>query len=75
MGDCVEVPFSKGNRKKRGYVLEVNDRLNKVVKGIKSIYAVRRELSLNEEMISVAKWMRDRFVCRYIEAVECFRVP
>lgn len=75
VGDCVEVPFSKGNRKKRGYVLEVNDRLNKVVKGIKSIYAVRRELSLNEEMISVAKWMRDRFVCRYIEAVECFRAP
>ena len=57
VGDCVEVPFSKGNRKKRGYVLEVNDRLNKVVKGIKSIYAVRRELSLKTLLLPVIAYV------------------
>lgn len=74
-GQKVSVPFSKGNKIKEGYVIKVRDELDKVVKGIKSISHIDETICLGEEAIATAIWMRNHFMCRYIEAINCFLPP
>ena len=72
VGQKVTVPFSKHDRKAEGYVVSVSDEAPEGVKRFKKIDAIVPGTCLTEEAVQTALWMRDRFLCRYIEAIKCF---
>ncbi len=74
VGSRVKVSF--GSRKKLidGYVAQVLDEPPEGIpeNKIKRIAGLDTEFSLSEEAMSTALWMHRRYLCRYIEAVNCF---
>ena len=72
VGDKVSVPFAQGNRIKEAYVFQVADSLSEEIKGIKAISGIDGEISLSEEAIATCIWMKRQYLCRYIDAVNCF---
>ena len=70
-GQKVIVPFSIHNKATEGYVARVLDGPPEGVKKIKAVREVANGPELSEEAVKTALWMRDRFLCRYIEAVKC----
>lgn len=72
-GDKVYVPFAFGRKLREGYVLAVRAQIDEELKPkLRSIDRVDEEVSLSEEMVRTAVWMRGRYVCRYIDALRCF---
>ncbi|MBR0600225.1 replication restart helicase PriA [Sinanaerobacter chloroacetimidivorans] len=72
VGTKVLVPFAKGNRIKDAYVFQILDRIDEGLKGIKTIVGIDPEISLSEEAVAACVWMKNRYLCRYIDAVNCF---
>src|SRR5665648_657649 len=72
IGQKIFVPFNRGNKVKAAYVFETMDHLAKEVKGLKYVESVDQEIYLNSEMIETCVWMKQRYLCRYIEAINCF---
>jgi len=72
IGQKVFVPFSQGNRLKEAYVFDVFDELNEPIKGLKYVESIDEDVCLSEEAIATCIWMRRRYACRYIDAVNCF---
>ena len=72
IGQKIFVPFNRGNKVKAAYVFETMDQLDKEVKGLKYVESVDQEISLNREIIETCVWMKQRYLCRYIEAISCF---
>ena len=82
IGAKVSVPFARGKSKKTGYVFGVHDALPETLKDsknpkgknvtIKQIEEIDYDLSLTNQSIEICKWMRNRYYCRYIDAVKCF---
>ena len=71
-GQKVIVPFTIHNKNTEGYVARVLDGAPEGIKRIKQITEAVSGTDLSEEAMQTALWMRDRFLCRYIEAVKCF---
>ena len=68
-GVRVTIPFSRGNRRSEGIVLEVTDHSN--YKQLKPITSVLDESPvLSREQIKLALWMRERFFCTVYDAVK-----
>ncbi len=68
-GVRVTVPFSRGNRRSEGIVLEVTDHSDyEKLKAITSILDEKPVLS--REQIKLALWMRERFFCTVYDAVK-----
>lgn len=42
---------------------------------LKSVESIDDKISLNEEMIGTCRWMRDRYLVKYIDGVNCFIPP
>ena len=72
IGAKVSVPFARGNRVRDAYVFQIEDFHPEGMKGIKSICGVDPDISLNGEMIQASIWMKERYLCRYIDAIHCF---
>lgn len=72
VGNKVLVPFAKGNKLKTAYVFDVMDSVEEKIKGLKYIESIDEEICLSEEMIETCKWMRKRYLCRYIDGIGCF---
>ncbi|MGI6748645.1 MAG: replication restart helicase PriA [Anaerovoracaceae bacterium] len=72
VGSKVYVPFARGNRIRDAYVFQIVDSPPEEIKGIKKIVSVDSEISLSEEVISTCAWMKNRYLCRYIDAIKCF---
>ncbi len=68
VGQRVIVPFGKGNSKKRGIILEIDE--NSESEKLKEIFAIIDKKSLiNEEMVELIKWMKHRYFCTYFDVV------
>ena len=68
-GCRVLVPFGKGNRFRQGIVTDVEP-LSEESSTLKSVTAVLDEVPLlNEEMMELARWMKDRTFCTVFDAV------
>ncbi len=72
IGSKVLVPFARGNKLKNAYVFDIMDSVQEEIKGLKYVNSVDEEICLSKEMIDTCKWMRKRYLCRYIDAVNCF---
>lgn len=75
-GSKVYVPFARSKQLREGYVTSSIDDITKIEeevrKKLKKVERIDQEVSLTEEMIRTAMWMKGRYLCRYIDAVKCF---
>lgn len=73
VGSKVYVPFAGGSRLREAYVVSLKDDVEEGVREkLRYIDSVDEDVSLSEEMIRTALWMKRRYVCRYIDAIDCF---
>lgn len=69
-GIRVIVPFGKGDLPREAYVLEVLESSERNdLKSIKK--TVDKNPLLNRNMIELARWMKDRYICTYHAAIKC----
>ena len=75
-GSKVYVPFARSKQLREGYVTSSIDDITKIEeevrKKLKKVERIDQEVSLTEEMIRTAMWMKGRYLCIYIDAVKCF---
>ncbi|HIU25547.1 MAG TPA: primosomal protein N' [Candidatus Copromorpha excrementigallinarum] len=73
VGSKVFVPFARGNRLREAYVASLADRVpEKIKEKIKYVEKTDGDISLTGEMVRTALWLRERYLCRYIDAFKCF---
>lgn len=69
-GMRVIVPFGRTNALKEAFVFNVFDR--DTVDGLKEIKKVTdKSPVLNKDMIALASWMKERYICTYYDAIKC----
>lgn len=71
-GSKVYVPFGKGDKIKEAYVFQIMDSLQSQIPGLKKIDSVDEDIVLNEEILETCTWMKNRYFCRYIDALQMF---
>lgn len=68
IGQRVIVPFGKGNSKRRGIILEIEE--NCECENLKEIFAVvDRKSLINKDMIELIKWAKNKYFCTYYDIV------
>lgn len=67
-GVRVSVPFGSGNRRRVGIVFSVTDVGGERVKDVDAV--LDREAALSEDMLELARWMKDRYYCTLFEAAK-----
>ncbi|MDO4482430.1 MAG: primosomal protein N' [Bacillota bacterium] len=70
-GDAVIIPFGSGNGRRRGFVFEVKDEPGYQAEKIKAVSGIEKNV-LSPEAVSLCRFMKERYLCRYIDAVKCF---
>lgn len=61
-GSVVEVPFGKGNRKIKGFVIEVTDKSDYPVERMKEIFDVSKSSeSVTSRLIELSAWMKENY--------------
>lgn len=71
LGMRVIVPFGRGNRRLEAYVLNADKPPSKNIE-LKSVLAVIDERPiLSEEQLRLIVWMKNQYLCKYIEAIHC----
>ncbi len=69
-GCRVLVPFGGGNRRRQGVVMAFGETAE--TKGLKPVLSVLDEQPLlNDEMLALAEWLKERTFCTLFEAVRC----
>ena len=72
-GSKVYVPFAQGRRLREAYVIETDDHSGDGLGNrLRYIEKVDEDVFLSQEMIRTALWMKKRYICRLIDAVNCF---
>ena len=66
VGNKVNIPF--GNSNINGIVLDIFDTYDKDTKDIISV--INKELKLNEELLELGKYMKDKYLCTLISAYQ-----
>ena len=72
IGQKVYVPFARGNKVREAYVFGVSEEPDKEYKTLKYVESIDEDICLNQEMIDTCKWMKHRYLCKYIDAIKCF---
>lgn len=76
VGSKVYVPFAKGNRLREGYVVSLRDTVDEAMESrLKYVEKVDQDVSLTEEMVRTAMWLKQRYLCRAIDAINLFTPP
>ena len=71
LGDCVDVPFGKGDTKRKAYVLEITDKNNYPEEKIKSILSINRsQVSVEQDALKLAIWMKNTYGSTTIAALK-----
>ncbi|MDK2799888.1 MAG: hypothetical protein PWP27_1421 [Clostridiales bacterium] len=74
VGVRVLVPFGYGNRKKEAFIINLVHQSK--MSNLKEIYDIVDETPLfDEKMIALIKWMRERYLCTYYEAIKAILPP
>ncbi len=72
IGMRVIVPFGKGNRMREGYIIGFTDTTDIDYNSIKQIHSLPDSYSIfNENMIRLAKFMKDKYYCSLSECLQC----
>ena len=71
-GDRVVIPFGKGDRKIKGYIVGLSDTPKIEEEKIKDIDSIcPKNISIDDKMISLAFWMKDHFGSTANDALKC----
>ena len=71
VGDCVQVPFGRGDTQRKGYVIEITDEPNWDVDKIKEITGVSTDVVSAEDIsIKLAAWMKRYYGSTMIAALK-----
>ncbi len=70
VGDCVVIPFGRGDTKRKGYVIELTDEPGYDVSKIKEILGISKEMESAEDIsIKLAAWMKSHYGSTMIAAL------
>lgn len=72
VGQKVYVPFARGNKIREAYVFRVSDRPEQEYSNLKYVDSIDDDICLSQEIIDTCKWMKHRYLCKYIDGVKCF---
>ena len=72
VGSKVYVQFGRSKNLREAYVFGVKDEPEQEFKNLKYIKETDPDISLSEEMVRTCRWMKRRYLCRYIDAVKQF---
>lgn len=72
IGDQVFIPFGRGKGLTQGYVFNVSKETTIPNNKLKAIEAIAEKGVLSSQQIKLCLWMRKNYLCRYIEAIQCF---
>ena len=73
VGSKVYVPFARGNRLREGYVVSLQETISEEMAGrLKYVEKVDEEVVLTDEIIRTAAWLKQRYLCRFIDAINLF---
>lgn len=75
VGSVVRVPFGQGNREKTAYVFDVQDENIDNIPRLKDVKEVLKAYVIPEDLMKMCVWMREKYLCRYIDAVKCVIPP
>ena len=72
IGDVVEIPFGKGNRITKGYVLELTGTIQYDESKMKSVQKilVKTQTTRKDRLVALASWMRDTYGSTMIQALK-----
>jgi len=71
-GIRVLVPFGAGNKKLEAYVLNILEAVDTIPEGLKEIIDTIDLLPiLSEEQLKLIHWMKQRYLCKYLDAIHC----
>ena len=72
VGDVVEIPFGKGNRITKGYVLELTGTIQYDENKMKSVQKilVKTQTTRKDRLVALASWMRDTYGSTMIQALK-----
>lgn len=68
VGTRVNVPFGQGDKRLEGYVVGLIEKSTK--ENLKSISDAEDTLVFNEKMLGLIEWMREKYLCSYIDAIK-----
>ena len=71
IGQKVYVPFARSKNLREGYIFDVRDSDDRDLK-FRAVDHTDENICLNEEMIETCKWMKKRYLVKYIDGVNCF---
>lgn len=74
-GSVVKVPFGKGNRLKTAYVFDVRNENTDDIPGLKTVSEIISDYSLPEDLVHMCEWMKEKYLCRYIDGIKCVIPP
>lgn len=73
VGSVVKVPFAMGNKVRTAYVAAIAEEPDEKVKSkLKMVESIDEDVSLSEEMMTTAGWIKTRYLCRFIDAITLF---
>lgn len=72
VGQKASVPFGRGDRVREAYVFQVSDQLEQEYQNLKYAESLDEDICLTEEIMETCRWMKTRYLCKYIDAVKCF---
>ncbi|WP_129596352.1 primosomal protein N' [Anaerophilus nitritogenes] len=70
IGSRVIIPFGQGNRPIEGYVVDIIDDIDIPKNKIKYVQRVVDHI-LSKEMMDLCKWMKEEYMCKFIDAIGC----
>ena len=73
-GQKVNVPFGRGKKLKEGFVAGILEKLPEDLPfdKLKYIESVDEEISLTEEIVETAIWIRNRYMSKYMDSLKLF---
>ena len=74
IGQKVYLPFARSKTLREGYIFDIRDEDDRNLK-FREVDHTDKNICLNEEMIETCKWMKKRYLVKYIDGVKCFTPP
>ncbi len=71
IGQKVYVPFARSKTLREGYIFDVRDEDGRDLR-FREVDHADENICLNEEMIQTCRWMKKRYLVKYIDGVGCF---
>ena len=73
VGSKVYVPFARSKKLREGYVMSFTENVDEdLKKKLRYVEEMDEDIKLSEDIIRTSVWMKQRYICRYIDVINCF---